>query len=101
MIQFESFFSNFNPFFDVLIRSEGSDVSQNGALAYGTTIFLMTIVPGIASSHSLFEAYRSGTKVRVAICSLIYQKVDHIITINTYHKCVYLHRNNLMFELLI
>lgn len=39
-----------------------SDMSQNDALAYGTAIFVMTILPGIASSHSLFKVFCSGTK---------------------------------------
>lgn len=52
-----------------------SNVSQSTALIYGTTICILTIVPGMASSHSLFKVFCSGTKVRVAVCSLIYRKV--------------------------
>lgn len=52
-----------------------SHVSQNDALVYGTAIFAMTIIPGLASSHSLFKVFCTGQKVRVGVCSLIYQKV--------------------------
>lgn len=48
---------------------------RDDAVMYGTAILIMTIVPGIASSHSLFKVFCNGTKVRVAVCSLIYRKV--------------------------
>lgn len=52
-----------------------SDVTQRDALVYGTGIFFMTIVSGISSSHMMFKGIYVGTKVRVAVTNLIYQKV--------------------------
>lgn len=62
-------------------------MSRDDALIYGTAICLMTIVPGIASSHSLFRVFHNGTKVRVAVCSLIYRKVC-INSFDKRFKCV-------------
>lgn len=52
-----------------------SDMSQNDALVYGTGIFFMTTVSGMSCSHILFKGICVGTKVRVAVTNLIYQKV--------------------------
>lgn len=50
-------------------------MSQNNALIYGTGIFIMTFVSGMSGSHMMFTGMCVGTKVRVAITNLIYQKV--------------------------
>lgn len=62
--------------FDPLNCRKDSHVSQNDALVYGTAICAMTILPGLASSHSLFKVFCTGQKVRVGVCSLIYHKVS-------------------------
>lgn len=50
-------------------------MSQNEALKYGTTIFVITIVAGIIMLHYFFLGFCYGMRVRVAMCSLIYRKV--------------------------
>lgn len=52
-----------------------SDMSQTDALAYGTGIFLMTIVNGMSCLHLLFRGMCVGAKIRVGVCNLVYHKV--------------------------
>lgn len=41
---------------------KNSNVSRDDALMYGAGILIMTILPGIASSHSLFKVFCNGAK---------------------------------------
>lgn len=55
--------------------SKNSQVTQNDALKYGTAICLITIFSGIGLLHYFYFGFYYGTRVRVAVTSLIYRKV--------------------------
>lgn len=62
--------------------SKDSVMTQDDALNYGTSIFVMTVVLGIFAMHYTFLGSYYGTRIRVAICSLIYRKVCEIWTLS-------------------
>lgn len=51
-------------------------MSKDEALQYGTSIFVITVVAGIIMLHYFFLGFCYGMRVRVAMCSLIYRKVN-------------------------
>lgn len=44
------------------VHRKNSQVCRDDALMYGTAIIIMTVLPGIASSHSLFNVFLNGAK---------------------------------------
>lgn len=62
--------------------SKDSVMAQDDALNYGTAIFVVTVVLGICAMHYTFLGSYYGTRIRVAICSLIYRKVCEIRTLS-------------------
>lgn len=62
-----------------LIYSKNSEISQDDALTYGTAILVITIFSGICLLHYFYFGFYYGTRVRVAVCSLIYRKVNALI----------------------
>lgn len=55
--------------------SKNSEISQNDALISGSSIFVITIVSGIALLHYFYFGFYYGMRVRIATTSLIYRKV--------------------------
>lgn len=64
----------------MIYSRKNSEMSQDDALKYGTTIFVITILAGIVLLHYFFLGFCYGMRVRVAMCSLIYRKVIYMYT---------------------
>lgn len=69
-------FSQNHEFLDIF--SKNSEMSQDEALLYGTSIFVITILTGVLTIHYLNVCPYYGLRIRVAVCSLIYRKVGHV-----------------------
>lgn len=61
--------------------SKNHRVSRDDALKYGTAIFIITISSGISVLHYFYFSSYFGTRVRVAVTSLIYRKVFAVFII--------------------
>lgn len=55
--------------------SKDSDMSRDDALKYGTAIYIISVMSGVALLHYFFFGFCIGMKLRVAVCSLVYRKV--------------------------
>lgn len=50
-------------------------MSRDDALKYGTAIYIISVMSGVALLHYFFFGFCIGMKLRVAVCSLVYRKV--------------------------
>lgn len=58
--------------------SENSDMTYTDAFIYANGIVLLNAINGFVLSQYSSFGYNNGTKVRIAVCSMIYRKVTSV-----------------------
>lgn len=64
---------------NIIHCSENSDMTYVDACIYGNGIILLSALGAIAMNKFLIVGWIVGMKARIAMCSLIYRKVNSII----------------------
>lgn len=55
-------------------------MSHTDALRYAAGIVTLSLIGGLGVNHYFMLGFYNGMKVRVAVCSLIYKKVQRLLS---------------------